>query len=67
VFAVNIDHVLALTNAFRTELGVEAAFVHEGIRQSDREILYERFRSGEIRVLVNCGEFRIELRAFCNL
>ncbi|KAK4046631.1 putative ATP-dependent helicase IRC3 [Microbotryomycetes sp. JL201] len=54
VFAVNIHHVVSLANAFR-EQGIDARFVHEGVRVQDREALYDAFRRGEFPVLVNCS------------
>ncbi|KAK4052263.1 putative ATP-dependent helicase IRC3 [Microbotryomycetes sp. JL221] len=54
VFAVNIDHVVSVTNEFRQQ-GVDARFVHEGVHVKEREALYEEFRRGEFPVLVNCS------------
>jgi hypothetical protein len=55
VFAVNIHHIVSLTNAFR-DIGIDARFVHEGIHVRDREEIYQAFRRGEFPVLINCGE-----------
>ncbi|KDE03505.1 hypothetical protein MVLG_06017 [Microbotryum lychnidis-dioicae p1A1 Lamole] len=54
VFAVDVNHVVSLTNAFR-EQGIDARFVHQGIKIRDREQIYDAFRKGEIQVLVNCS------------
>jgi superfamily II DNA or RNA helicase len=56
VFCVSIAHIVSLTNAFR-EQGIDARFVHEGIKVYERERLYEQFKRGEFPVLINCGEF----------
>ncbi|GAA5893108.1 hypothetical protein JCM6882_003888 [Rhodosporidiobolus microsporus] len=54
VFAVNIDHVVSLTNEFRAR-GYDARFVYEATKPKEREELYEQFRAGEFPILVNCG------------
>ncbi|BGP42779.1 Putative ATP-dependent helicase IRC3 [Rhodotorula kratochvilovae] len=54
VFAVNIPHVISLTNTFR-ERGIDARFVYEKTKQKDREEIYRAFKAGEFPVLVNCG------------
>ncbi|GAA5843705.1 hypothetical protein JCM11251_003469 [Rhodosporidiobolus azoricus] len=54
VFAVNIDHVISLTNEFRGR-GYDARFVYEATKAKEREELYEKFRAGEFPILVNCG------------
>ncbi|SGY97107.1 BQ5605_C035g11383 [Microbotryum silenes-dioicae] len=56
VFAVDVNHVVSLTNAFR-EQGIDARFVHQGIKIRDREQIYDAFRKGEIQVLVNCSQY----------
>lgn len=55
VFCVSIAHIISLANAFRAE-GIDARFVHEGIKVHERERLYEAFKRGEFPVLINCGE-----------
>ncbi|GAA6042342.1 hypothetical protein JCM8097_003857 [Rhodosporidiobolus ruineniae] len=54
VFAVNIAHVISLTNEFRSR-GIDARFVYEATKQKEREELYKAFRDGEFPVLVNCS------------
>ncbi|SCZ91483.1 BZ3500_MvSof-1268-A1-R1_Chr1-2g01439 [Microbotryum saponariae] len=54
VFAVDVNHVVSLTNAFR-EQGIDARFVHQGIKIREREQIYDAFRNGEFQVLVNCS------------
>ncbi|GAA6059855.1 hypothetical protein JCM10212_007060 [Sporobolomyces blumeae] len=54
VFAINIAHILSLTNTFRKH-GVDARFVYQDTKPAQREEIYEAFRRGEFRVLVNCG------------
>ncbi|GAA6058390.1 hypothetical protein JCM3770_002467 [Rhodotorula araucariae] len=54
VFAINIPHVVSITNTFR-ERGIDARFVYEGTKQKDREEIYRAFKAGEFPVLVNCG------------
>ncbi|GAA5990112.1 hypothetical protein JCM11641_007071 [Rhodosporidiobolus odoratus] len=54
VFAVNIAHVVSLTNEFRAR-GIDARFVYEATKQREREELYRGFRAGDFPVLVNCG------------
>lgn len=54
VFAVNIDHVVALTNAFR-DVGVEARHVFNGTPPRERDALLAAFKRREFPVLVNCA------------
>ncbi|GAA5950206.1 hypothetical protein JCM10213_005201 [Rhodosporidiobolus nylandii] len=54
VFAINVNHVISLTNTFR-ERGIDARFVYEATKPREREELYEQFRAGEFPILVNCG------------
>ncbi|SCV68041.1 BQ2448_162 [Microbotryum intermedium] len=54
VFAVDINHVVSLTNAFRDQ-GIDARFVHQGIKIKEREQTYDAFRRGDFEVLVNCS------------
>lgn len=54
VFAVNINHIVSLTNAFR-EIGVDARLVHNDVPMKERRATLEAFRRGEFPVLVNCG------------
>ena len=53
VFASSIEHSVALAAEFR-EHGVAAEHVDAGTPQSERDALFDRFRSGETQVLTNC-------------
>ncbi|GAA5873706.1 hypothetical protein JCM8547_002680 [Rhodosporidiobolus lusitaniae] len=54
VFAVNIAHVISLTNEFRAR-GIDARFVYNETKPKDRQYLYRQFKEGEFSVLVNCS------------
>ncbi|GAA96215.1 hypothetical protein E5Q_02879 [Mixia osmundae IAM 14324] len=54
VFAVNVAHVVALTNAFRA-IGVEARYIFAGTPLGERQTLLSDFRAGVFPVLVNCA------------
>ncbi len=54
VFAVNIKHIISITNQFR-EAGIDARFVHAQLESRQREATLQAFRDGEFPVLVNCG------------
>lgn len=54
VFAIDLAHVLALTNAFR-DMGVDAHCVHHKTPAADRNAILAAFRAGNIPVLVNCS------------
>ncbi|GAA5923628.1 double-stranded DNA-dependent ATPase [Sporobolomyces koalae] len=54
VFAISISHILSLTNTFR-KYGVDARFVYQETKPAEREEIYQAFRRGEFKVLVNCG------------
>ncbi|KAK0554004.1 putative ATP-dependent helicase IRC3 [Tilletia horrida] len=54
VFAVNVAHVIDLTQAFR-DAGIDARYVHGGQRPSFREQVIREFREGVFPVLVNCA------------
>ncbi|CAD6944764.1 unnamed protein product [Tilletia controversa] len=54
VFAVNVAHVIDLTQAFR-DAGIDARYVHGGQRPAFREEVIRAFERGEFPVLVNCA------------
>ncbi|GAA5962963.1 hypothetical protein JCM3765_006731 [Sporobolomyces pararoseus] len=54
VFAISISHILSLTNTFR-KYGVDARFVHQETKPAERLSLFQGFRNGDFKVLVNCG------------
>ncbi|GAA5862480.1 hypothetical protein JCM1840_004196 [Sporobolomyces johnsonii] len=54
VFAVDIDHIYSLANAFR-EVGIDARCVSHETKPKDRDELYAAFRAGEFPALVTCG------------
>lgn len=54
VFAINIEHIMSLTNAFRA-LGIDARPIHVGTTPSLRRSTLAAFRAQEFPVLVNCG------------
>lgn len=54
MFAVNVAHIIELTNAFRAE-GIDARNVHSGTPTELREATLGAFRRREFPVLVNCG------------
>jgi len=54
VFAVNVAHVMDLTQAFR-DAGVDARYVHGGQRPGFREQVIRDFEKGLFPVLVNCA------------
>lgn len=56
VFAVDIQHVIDLTECFRAH-GVDARAVTSRNDKRERSDLVAAFRSGEYPVLVNCGIF----------
>jgi ATP-dependent helicase IRC3 len=58
VFAVNIEHVRSLANAFR-ETGIDARFIYSKTPHKERRELISDFREGKFPVLVNCGERRV--------
>lgn len=53
VFTPTVAVAAAVTEHLKKE-GVPAGYVHGGTPRPDRLKLYERFRRGEVRVLVNC-------------
>ncbi|KAI5479248.1 hypothetical protein MNV49_003942 [Pseudohyphozyma bogoriensis] len=54
VFAVNIAHVISLTNAFR-EAGIDARLMHNETPKDERRELLRAFRNFEFPVLINCA------------
>lgn len=54
VFAVDIQHILAVVQEFQAR-GVDARAVHSAMPQSEREQVLTAFRRREFPVLVNCG------------
>ncbi|KAK0541397.1 putative ATP-dependent helicase IRC3 [Tilletia horrida] len=54
IFAVNVAHVIDLTQAFR-DAGVDARYVHGGQRPALREEVIRDFAEGKFPVLVNCA------------
>lgn len=55
VFAINITHIHSIVDHFR-QAGVDARFVHEGVKPKEREATLHAFRHGEFPVIVNCGK-----------
>ena len=56
VFAVNVDHSKAIAAAY-TQAGIPAEHLDGETPDRDRRATLERFRTGEITVLSNCGLF----------
>lgn len=56
VFAVDIQHVVDLTNCFRAH-GIDARAVTSHTDTNDRQRLVAEFRANKFPVLVNCGIF----------
>lgn len=54
VFAISIAHILSLSNTFRKH-GIDAKFVYQETKPAERQEIYEGFRRGDFKVLVNCG------------
>ncbi|GAA6024337.1 hypothetical protein JCM11491_000381 [Sporobolomyces phaffii] len=54
VFAISISHILSLANTFRRH-GIDARFVYQETKLAERQAIYEGFKKGEFKVLVNCG------------
>ncbi|EJU05733.1 P-loop containing nucleoside triphosphate hydrolase protein [Dacryopinax primogenitus] len=54
IFCVDLQHVADLTNAFR-HAGIDARFIHGGMRPVERQDVMKLFRAGEFPVLVNCA------------
>ena len=52
VFAVSIEHARILTDCFN-KAGIKAAYVVSGTPQAEREKIYDRYRTGDLQVLVN--------------
>ncbi|EKM53554.1 uncharacterized protein PHACADRAFT_99640 [Phanerochaete carnosa HHB-10118-sp] len=52
VFCVNVEHLKALTSAFRVA-GVDAEYIHSGMSTEKRQELLDAFRNGQIPVLLN--------------
>ncbi len=53
VFACDIAHTEALADAFR-EAGIRAAALHSQLDRGTRASMLDRFRHGQLQVLVNC-------------
>ncbi|KAK5072956.1 putative ATP-dependent helicase IRC3 [Lithohypha guttulata] len=56
VFCVDLDHVAALTDTFRT-YGVDAQFITGSTKKNIRGERLDAFKSGKFPVLLNCGVF----------
>lgn len=56
VFAVNIDHVHALTHEFQAR-GIDARGIHSGVPVVERQELLQAFQRGDFPVLINCGAY----------
>lgn len=54
VFAVNVKHSKHMRDKFMSN-GVSCEHVDAHTKPEDRELIYDRFRSGETRVLTNVG------------
>ena len=57
VFSAGQDHAKKLTAAFNAYDGVTAACVIDSTDPIEREQIIERYKSGEIQILVNCMVF----------
>lgn len=55
VFAVDMAHTVALCNHFRSN-GVEAEFITSRTPAATRQETLDKFKRGEIPVMVNCGK-----------
>ena len=53
VFTPTVSLALETADALRAD-GIPAGVVHGGTPREDRLLLYKRFASGEVRVIVNC-------------
>ena len=51
-FCVNIAHAKVLSKAF-TDAGIPSDCVYSGLKDSDRDEVYRKFREGEIKILCN--------------
>lgn len=56
VFAVDINHTLALCNLFRQQ-GIDAEYITSKTPPTQRADILARYRNGDFPVLVNCGMF----------
>ena len=55
VFAVDVEHAIEITEAFRgADLRAEYVVGSKGRMERDREDIIREFRSGELPILVNC-------------
>ncbi|CAA7258701.1 unnamed protein product [Cyclocybe aegerita] len=54
VFCVDVAHVRALTQAFRS-YGIDARFLYAETPAAQRKLLVDAFKAGEFPVLVNCA------------
>ncbi|KAF9496149.1 P-loop containing nucleoside triphosphate hydrolase protein [Pleurotus eryngii] len=54
VFCVNLEHVRALTQAFRN-YGIDARYVYAKTPTNERKQLVDAFKAGEFPVLINCA------------
>ena len=54
VFAISKSHILSITNTFR-RYGVDAKYVYHDTKPAERQEIYEGFKNGTFKVLVNCG------------
>lgn len=55
VFCVNIAHVEALTQTFRS-YGIDARYLYSKTPVAERKALVASFKAGQFPVLVNCGK-----------
>lgn len=55
-FCVNVDHLRKLSDLLRLN-GINCQYVTGSTKKSERKLLVEEFKNGEIDVLMNCGVF----------
>lgn len=54
IFAVDVAHIEDLVETFRTG-GIEVSSIHGKTGSRERAEILERFKTGEIQVVINCG------------
>jgi ATP-dependent helicase IRC3 len=58
IFCVNVAHVQALTQTFRS-YGVDARYVYSKTPVAERKALISLFKAGQFPVLLNCGQLKL--------
>ena len=56
VYAISVEHGKKLCNAYES-VGVSAEFIDSNTPRKEREDIVDRFRRGEIKIMVNCNIF----------